>query len=215
MDCTNKRLLKYISETKKPIYLSTGMATLAEISDSLDFLKQKQSGDVTLLHCISLYPAAAQDLNLNIIPFFRKVFQIPVGYSDHFPGSKACLMAALLGAEVIETHFTLDSSKEGADHRHSIDPNSLKELVSDINILNQMRGTSNAVNERPDGKMLNIFRRGVYASRNLKEGEIIQENDLLCCRPLSEISPDELKWITGRMAQRPIKRYKPVSILDV
>ena len=122
MDCANKHLLGLIANTKKPIFLSTGMATLAEIAESMEFLQEKDSGTVTLFHCMSIYPPKAKDLNLNIIPFLRSVFGVPVGYSDHFPGIKACFSAAVLGAEVIETHFTLDTSMEGPDHHHSADP---------------------------------------------------------------------------------------------
>jgi N,N'-diacetyllegionaminate synthase len=104
MDCTNTYLLKYIAQTAKPVYLSTGMANVSEIGETLEFLRQEQSGPVTLLHCISMYPASAEVLNLEIIPFLRTLFEIPVGYSDHYPGTKACLAAAMLGATVIERH---------------------------------------------------------------------------------------------------------------
>jgi len=135
MDCTNKHLLGLIAETKRPIYLSTGMATLAEIADTLDLLNKSKSGTVTLLHCISKYPPKAEDLNLCIIEYLKNLFGCSVGYSDHYPGTKACLAAAMMGAEVIETHFTLDSSKEGGDHFHSVDSKMLKQLIADIKLV--------------------------------------------------------------------------------
>ena len=141
MDCTNKHLLGFIAETKKPIYLSTGMATLTEISETLYYLSEVKSGPVTLLHCMSLYPAEAKDLNLAIIPYLKELFGVSVGYSDHYPGIKACLVAAMLGAEVIETHFTLDITKEGADHYHSVDAEMLRQLVTEIDLFQQMKGT--------------------------------------------------------------------------
>jgi sialic acid synthase SpsE len=211
MDCTNKHLLEYIVQTGKPIYLSTGMASLNEISDTLDFLKKEKSGPVTLMHCLSLYPANSKDLNLEIIPFLKQVFNIPVGYSDHYPGTKACLAAAMMGAEVLETHFTLDSSKEGGDHVHSVDPEDLKKLISDITLLDIMRGNRYAVFNRPDRSFAKEYRRGLYSARPLGKGNIIKQEDLLLCRPTSEFSPNDLEWITGKVLGQDIPLHHAIN----
>ncbi len=216
MDCANKYLLKFIAQTKKPIYLSSGMATLAEIAETLNFLSTEQSGPVTLLHCISHYPAKAEDLNLAIIPLFKKLFNIPVGYSDHFPGIQACLAAIMLGAEVVETHFTLDTSKEGGDHHHSADPKMLKRLVEErlveeSKLFNTMKGSTAVIYKRPDRSMLTTFRRGVYAAKDLKRGSVLREEDFLFCRPASELSPNDLEWLKNKTLTKDVLAYNKIE----
>lgn len=211
MDCTNRHLLGYIAETGKPIYLSTGMARLHEIEDSLNFLRDKKSGPVTLLHCISKYPAEPEDLNLEIIPLLKQLFQTPVGYSDHYPGAKACLAAAMMGAEVVETHFTLDASKKDGDHNHSVEPTSLEKLVSDIRLFNIMKGDRRAVFNRPDRRFAGAFRRGVHASRELSAGRSLAENDILLCRPASELSPNDLAWLVGKRLSRDVPAHAAIG----
>ncbi|MCP4220369.1 MAG: N-acetylneuraminate synthase [bacterium] len=211
MDCTNKHLLGRIAETKKDIYLSTGMATLAEIAETLGFLKERTDAKVTLLHCLSLYPAKEQDLNLDIIPFLKSIFDVPLGYSDHYPGSKACLLAALLGAEVIETHFTHDVNRPGGDHSHSVDAAMLRRLVDDIRLFDTMKGSGQAVYNRPDGMWRDTFRRGLYFAGAMKEGDSLKESDLLFSRPVSQLGPNDLEIIKGKQLNADVKEYEPVD----
>ena len=211
MDCTNKYLLGFIAETKKPIYLSTGMATLSEISETLYYLSEVKSGPVTLLHCMSLYPAEAKDLNLAIIPYLKELFGVPVGYSDHYPGINACLAAAMHGAEVIETHFTLDVTKEGADHYHSVDAEMLRQLVVEIDLFQQMKGTKQGCYNRPDRKYATQYRRGVFTAKSLKKGDTLREEDLLLCRPTSQLKPEDLKWLEGGTIKQDIEEFQAVD----
>ncbi len=211
MDCTNHYLLRYIAATRKPIYLSTGMATLDEIAETLHFLEIIESGPVTILHCISLYPASESDLNLAIIPLLKNLFGKPVGYSDHYPGTSACLAAAMLGAEVIETHFTLDTTKVHGDHHHSVEPESLKKLITDIRLFLTMRGKSQAICSRPDRTYAKEYRRGIYAAKPLTAGNPLLEDELLLTRPVSELTPDDLMWVAGRILSKDIEAY---SALD-
>ncbi len=211
MDCTNKHLLGFVAETKKPIYLSTGMATLTEISETLYYLSEVKSGPVTLLHCMSLYPANANDLNLAIIPYLKELFGVPVGYSDHYPGTKACLGAAMLGAEVIETHFTLDMSKEGADHYHSVDAEMLRKLIADIELFQQMKGVKQGCLNRPDRKYAAQYRRGVFTAKSLKKGDTLRTEDLLLCRPTSRLKPEDVKWLEGSMIKQDIDAFHAID----
>lgn len=208
MDGTNRHLLGYIARTSKPIYLSTGMATLSEIADTLEYLKNEDSGPVTLLHCLSLYPPNAEHLNLSIIGLLKQVFKVPVGYSDHYPGTKACLAAATMGADILEVHFTLDSSKEGGDHFHSVEPDQLKQLISDIALFDTMRGQECEIFNRPDRQYAKDYRRGLYAARMLAAGETLKEEDFLLCRPTSELSPDDVDRLKGKSLDRDVAEYE-------
>jgi len=211
MDCTNKHLLGLIAETRKPIYLSTGMATLTEISETLSYLFEVKSGPVTLLHCMSLYPAEAKDLNLSMIPYMKELFGVPVGYSDHYPGIKACLAAAMLGAEVIETHFTLDITREGADHYHSVDAEMLRQLITEITLFLQMKGTKQGCYNRSDRKYVTQYRRGVFTAKKLKKGDTLKSEDLLLCRPTSQLKPEDLKWLEGSMIKQDIGEFQAID----
>jgi sialic acid synthase SpsE len=211
MDCTNKYLLGLIAETRKPIYLSTGMATLTEISETLYFLSEVKSGPVSLLHCMSIYPAEAKDLNLAIIPYLKELFGVSVGYSDHYPGIKACLAAAMLGAEVIETHFTLNISQKGADHYHSVDAEMLRQLMADIELFQQMKGARQGCYNRPDRKYATQYRRGVFTSKSLKKGDILRKEDILLCRPTSQLNPEDIKWLDGKLIKQDIEKFQAIE----
>ncbi|MDY7000172.1 MAG: N-acetylneuraminate synthase family protein [Thermodesulfobacteriota bacterium] len=215
MDLTNRVLLERIARTGKPLLLSTGMAGLSEIAEALDFVKNKGASEVTLLHCISKYPAEAGQLNLEAISLLKETFGVPVGYSDHYPGNKACLAAVMLGATVVETHFTLDRTKEGGDHHHSNDPESLKELVRDIRLFRKMRGRKRFFSNRPDRAEADIFRRGVFAARDIEPGSVLGLQDVLLCRPQSGLTTNDLERILGRKTRKAIAKHQAVSWDDV
>jgi sialic acid synthase SpsE len=215
MDCANTHLLAAIADTGRRIFLSTGMAALDEIGQSLAFLDERGSGEVVLLHCISNYPALAEELNMAAIPMLRRTFGRPVGYSDHHHDPRACLMAAVLGAEVIETHFTIEPEREDGDHGHSLGPDQLKQLVEDILTATIMLGTEQAMFDRPDRQNAAQFRRGLYAGRDLGRGERIKASDLLMCRPVSDFSPSDLPRLEGTVLKQDVARYEPIRRDDV
>ncbi|MEW6263536.1 MAG: N-acetylneuraminate synthase family protein [Thermodesulfobacteriota bacterium] len=215
MDLTNFDLLDYVGRKGKPLLVSTGMATLAEIAASVEFLTARGVADLTLLHCVSHYPCRAEDLNLEVMPFLRKVFGLRVGYSDHFPGVKACLMAALMGAEVIETHFTLDTSRPGGDHAHSADPETLEQLVADIDLLALMRGQVDTLKNRADRPEAGLYRRGIHAARELEAGEALERDGLLLSRPAADFGPADLSRLLGRKLKRTVSQFSALTWEDV
>jgi N,N'-diacetyllegionaminate synthase len=190
MDCTSDFLLKRVASTGKPVIVSTGMASLDEIRHCYSTLHQAGTHDVTLMHCISKYPPVAQELNMKLMLELRREFPCKVGYSDHYPGIDACIMAGALGCEVIETHFTLDNTKNSADHYHSLTPEQLTRLIEILESFAQMRGSTD-FNARPDREMAASFRRGVYAKKPIDNVQVISEADVMFTRPASEITPSE------------------------
>jgi len=141
-DMDNFPLLDYLATKRKPIILSTGMSTLEEVKESVEFLKAKECHQVVLLHCTTNYPTSLEDVNLREMLTLKREFGLPVGYSDHTDGIGVSIAAAYLGAVIIEKHFTLDKSLPGPDHKASLEPEELKRLIEGI----RMAGT-NAIDE--------------------------------------------------------------------
>ena len=216
MDLTNYDLLGYVAQTGKPLIVSTGMAGLAEIAATLEFLSGCGAEQISLLHCISQYPSEASELNLEVIGFLKATFMVPVGYSDHFPGVKACLAAAMLGADILETHFTLDSTKPGADHSHSATPEQLRDLIEDIHLFKTMAGESASggssyLKNRSDAPNRTAFRRGIHAALDLESGDVLNRASLLACRPEADFGPNDLEWLMGRKIRARLSRHQPLT----
>ena len=204
-DLTNLFLIGSLIETKKPLILSTGMSTEAEINATLSFLKNN-GAEFVLLHCNSTYPAPVQDINLLSIQRLREKHQY-VGYSGHERGIFISIAAAALGACVIERHFTLDRTMEGPDHAASLTPAAFKEMVAGIREVNLARGTF-----RPraltQGELINRENLGksLVASRGLKVGEVVAEDDILIKSPGQGLSPQRYKDLIGITLKRDIER---------
>ena len=167
MDATNFQLIARAAATGKPLLISTGMAKMDEIKQTLDFVRSLGTDKVVFLHCLSKYPAKAEELNLGAIPQMRAELNVPVGYSDHHPGVSACLAAGMLGAAVIETHFTLDTTWPGGDHSHSADPSMLAELIRDLDHFSRMSGGDGFFRRRPDRDVRPVSPRPLCRARSV------------------------------------------------
>ena len=209
MDLTNIELLRHAAKTGKPLLISTGMASLPEIRKTVAMLRRMKSGPVTMLHCLSKYPACPEDINLAFMDTISRECRCPVGYSDHMIGTHACLAAAVLGASVIEKHFTLDSTKRGADHYHSADPIQLRKLIEDIRLVIKIVGSKDR-SRRADRADAIRFRRGVYAAVDIPTGQQIRREHLVCCRPEAEFSPSDIDKIVGCAARINIAANSPI-----
>ena len=139
-EITNLPYLLEIGKLKQKVILSTGMSTLSEIADALKILKDAGTAEITLLHCNTAYPTPYEDVNLNAMHTLKDVFNIPVGYSDHTPGIEVPVAAVAKGAVVIEKHFTLDKNMEGPDHKASLEPDELKQIVTAIRNIEKALG---------------------------------------------------------------------------
>ena len=204
MDVNNPRMLKHVAGKRKPIVLSTGMATLAEIENAVKAIESEGNHQIILLHCIAIYPPAYEDINLNNIPMLRQTFGYLVGFSDHSIGVSIPLASVALGSCIIEKHFTIDKDMPGWDHAVSANPEEMKIIVEESrNIVKAMGSFRRVVNQAEKEKKLK-FRRSIVVKKDLKQGHILTIDDLDFKRPATGIHPDEVRYVIGRTLKRNI-----------
>lgn len=204
-EITNLPYLRKIGKLGTEVILSTGMSDLSEIQAAIEVLVEAgtDKDKITVLHCNTEYPTPMKDVNLLAMNEIRDALGIKVGYSDHTVGIEVPIAAVALGATVIEKHFTLDKSMEGPDHKASLDPQELAEMVRTIRNIEQAIGGS-GVKEISESERKNmvIARKSLIAARDIKAGEIFSEENMTVKRPGNGISP--MKWdaVIGQIAQR-------------
>ncbi len=198
MDIVHLPLLEYVARKKRPLIVSTGMATLAEIDKAIETIRNAGNNQIVLLHCISIYPPNPKLINLRNMATLLQAFDTPVGLSDHSLGTAIPLAAIALGASVIEKHFTIDKNMAGWDHAISADPPELQTIVNEgRNIFAALGETTRTVSEAELEKRKK-FRRSIVARRKLKKGHALVESDIDAKRPGTGISPHELPYVLGR-----------------
>jgi sialic acid synthase SpsE len=202
MDINNLDLLGHIARRHKPVLLSTGMASLGEIERAIRVIEEEGNKQIVLLHCISIYPPAFEDINLRNISMLQQTFGYPVGFSDHTLGTAISLAAVALGSCVIEKHFTLDKNLPGWDHEISADPAELRTIAREsTNICLAMGATRRVVSSAEMDKRLK-FRRSLVTKVGLEKGAVITAADLTYKRPGTGIAPDEKIYVVGRTLTR-------------
>lgn len=201
-EITNLPYLRKIALTKKPVILSTGMATLGEIEEALEVLKNNGTTDVTILHCNTEYPTPMSDVNLTAMNTMKDAFKVKVGYSDHTLGIEVPIAAVALGAVVIEKHFTLDKTMEGPDHKASLEPDELKQMVKSIRNIEKALGTGVKTPTDSERKNKPIARKSIVAKAPISIGEIFSEENLEIKRPGTGISPMLWDEIIGSKATK-------------
>jgi N-acetylneuraminate synthase/N,N'-diacetyllegionaminate synthase len=164
-DLTNHPHLAYVAKKRKPVILSTGMATLEEVREAVEIIKNTGNNEIILLHCTSNYPTRLESVNLRAMITLKKEFGLPVGYSDHTTSMGVSIMATLLGASVIEKHFTLDKKLPGPDHKASLEPHELREMIKGIRLAER-----NRVAESMLGKEMREISTKVAIERKVLEG---------------------------------------------
>ncbi|MCP4566113.1 MAG: N-acetylneuraminate synthase, partial [FCB group bacterium] len=199
-DLTNLALMRHYARKQKPMIISAGMAFAYEIEDAVSTIREAGNEDITVLHCVSSYPADPTEINLKKIPIIRDAFGVKAGFSDHTVGSAAGIGAVCFGAKVIEKHFTLDTGLPGPDHWFSINPTELKKYVDDIRAIEQALGKPEL---RPTDKelgMRRIARRKIVAETDLNCGETLTIDKLTFKRTESEnaIDPKNVEFLVGR-----------------
>lgn len=198
MDINNLQLLSYVANKAKPVILSTGMATIGEIDRAVNHLVKNGCKEISLLHCISIYPPKYEDINLNNITMLQKTFGLPIGFSDHSIGFSIPLASIALGACIIEKHFTTDKNLPGWDHEISADPYELSIICNEGRNVSTSLGVFNRVISEAENEKKAKFRRSIVLNKSLKAGYILSLDDLTSKRPGTGISPDLINSIVGR-----------------
>ena len=207
-------LIEYIAKTGKPMILSTGMAEYSEIKEAVCSARKAGARDMILLKCSSSYPAQPDEANLKTIAQMEKTFKCPVGFSDHSLGNDVSIAAVSLGAKMVEKHFTLSRSVETPDSFFSMEPKEFKNLVQSIRIVEKAIGEIH-YGLTEDEKRCVIFRRSLFAVKDIKTGDIFSEDNIRSIRPAWGIRPKYLPRILGKYARREIKRGIPLKLEDV
>lgn len=205
-DLTNLPFLKKIAQKKKPIILSTGMATLKEIREAVRTIKKAGNNKIILLHCTTNYPCFLEEVNLKAMLTMKKEFRLPVGYSDHTLGIAVPIMVVALGAVIIEKHFTLDKNLSGPDHKASLEPGELKEMVKAIRETEKALGNGIKKPSQSEKRIKKSIRKSLVAETNIPQGVKITEDMLRMKRPGGGILPRDWKKVVGRKARKKIRK---------
>lgn len=206
MDIVNHLLLKYVAEKNRPIILSTAMSSIDEIDAAIDLIYSTGNKRIALMQCTGIYPTPHADANLNVITYFKNKYKVPIGFSDHTIGYEAPMCAVILGAEIIEKHFTLDKTFEGPDHFMCADPDDFSLLLKKVSISLQLVGEDIKKVLPDEKKYRKLTRRSLVASRDIRKNEIIDESMLLAKRPGHRIMPDKLSTVVGKMTKHSIRK---------
>lgn len=201
-DLSNLPFIRYIAKKGKPIYLSVGASYLSEVEEAVRAAKDAGCPEISILHCVLSYPCKNKDANLGIIKTLKRVFpDIKVGYSDHtLPDTTMTILstAYLLGAEIIEKHFTLDKSLPGNDHYHAGDPADFKKAIDNFNLIAEIIGQEEKTVLPCEIIPRREARRSLVLTRDVNSGETIKASDLIAKRPGTGISPQFADIVVGR-----------------
>lgn len=207
---TDLPLIRRVARTGKPMIISSGMATLAELDEAVRAAREEGCGDLVLLKCTSTYPATPEHTNLMSIPHLRAIFDCEVGLSDHTMGIGAAVAAVALGASVVEKHFTLARADGGVDSTFSLEPAELASLVVETERAWQALGKVQfGATEREKKSM--IFRRSLYVAQDMKAGDQLTPQNLRAVRPGFGLPPKYYDTLLGRRVGRDVKRGTPAS----
>jgi N-acetylneuraminate synthase/N,N'-diacetyllegionaminate synthase len=199
-DLTNHPLLDYVARKNKPVILSTGMSNLGEVEEAAKVVRSTGNERLVILHCVTNYPAEPGDVNLRAMHTMADALQVPVGYSDHTVGSEIALAAVALGACVVEKHFTLDRDLPGPDHRASLEPGELAEMIRGIRRVEAALGDGRKFPRDSELATAAVARRSLVAIADIPVGTVIGRDMVAMKRPGTGLPPAMLNVILGRTA---------------
>jgi len=202
-------LIEYASRTKKPVIISTGMATREEIAEAVSAARRGGAREIVLLKCVSSYPADPGEMNLRTIPDMAKTFRCPVGLSDHTLGTGVSVAAVAMGAVMVEKHFTLSRRHKTPDAFFSMEPREFRGLVDDIRSTERALGGVHYGLTKKQKESL-VFRRSLFAVKDIKKGERFTWENVRSIRPANGLKPGYLKEVLGKKAMKNIKKGTPL-----
>jgi len=205
-DLTNIPALKYAAKKRKPMILGTGMSNLKEVKQAVEAIKSEGNKQVVALHCTTSYPCPIEEANLLAITTMKKELDCLVGYSDHTLGTSAPIIATALGAVIIEKHFTIDKNLPGPDHKASLEPDELKEMIKEIRKTEKILGSKEKKPTKSEEKTMKLVRKSLVARRNIEKGSIIKEDMIEIKRPGIGLKPSDLNRIIGKKTKRKIAK---------
>jgi N-acetylneuraminate synthase len=203
-------LIEKIARTGKPMIMSTGMATLAEVEEAVAAARGAGATEIALLKCTSSYPAPAAEANLRTIPHLAEAFGVPAGLSDHTMGIAVPVAAVAMGACLIEKHFTLSRAVPGPDSAFSLEPGEFKAMVEAVRTAEQALGRVH-YGLTPNEEKSRVFRRSLYVVKDMRAGETFTEETVRSIRPANGLAPKYLGRVLGRKAARAISAGTPLS----
>lgn len=211
-EVTNYPYLLALAKTGKPVVMSTGMCEMEEIKEAIKVFREHGTTDIKLLHCNTEYPTPFEDVNLKAMQTMRDAFGLEVGYSDHTKGLEVSIAAVVLGATVIEKHFTLDCTMEGPDHKASLEPDELKAMVNSIRHIEAALGSGDKTPSESEKKNISVARKSIVAKRRIKVGETLTEENITTKRPGTGISPMRWNEIIGTRAIRDFEEDELIEL---
>ena len=208
-------MLDYTARKGLPIMLATGDATMAEIDEAVRTIEKTGNKDLVLMQCITNYPSKIDSANVNVLKTYQSAFDCLTGYSDHSPGHVVALASVVLGARVIEKHFTLNKKDKGPDHPHSMEPKEFKFMVDSIREVERAMGSTRKEVVAEEGETVFVQRRCLYAKRDLNAGQVITAEDIDVLRPALGIPPKFKDVVIGKKANKDIPARDPVFWEDL
>lgn len=223
-EITNHAFIRFIATKNVPIIMSTGMATINEIEEAKLVIKNEREicgftgaleDILTILHCTSNYPALPEDVNLKAMNTIAEVTGMPIGYSDHTLGIAVSTGATAMGATVIEKHFSKSRDLPGPDHKASLEPNELNELVKNIRVITKALGSSKKAPTESELPVRQLVRRSITIDKNVKSGQVITQEDIVLMRPGTGILPKQLDDVIGMSAVRDLSAGETLNWSDI
>ncbi len=207
-------LIEKVAATRKPLVISTGMASAEEIKDAVTAAQHAGAKEIALLKCCSAYPAPASDMNLRTISDLQQRFGLPIGLSDHTLAHEVAIASVALGACIIEKHFTLDRSQPSADAAFSLEPDEFRQMVYSVRTTEQALGKPNYKPTKNEMESLK-FRRSLYVTEDIGEGEVLTKQNIRSIRPADGLPPKELQKVLGYKAKCLLPKGTPLRWEDL
>lgn len=211
-EVTNIPFLRAIGKRRQNVILSTGMSTLADVEKAYNTLMESGAKEVALLHCTTNYPCPYNEVNLQAMQTLKAAFKCQVGYSDHTMGIEVPIAAVAMGAEIIEKHFTLDKNMEGPDHKASLDPQELKQMVLSIRNIEKAMGDGIKRPNASEQKNAEVVLKRIIAKEPIRKGDLLGEDNLALLRSSEGIPAKYWDLIVGKPAKRDYKEDEPIEL---